>query len=123
MSKQNFSVKQRIKSFNFAFQGLRTLLAEEHNSRIHLLATMIVLIAGFYFDIGQAEWLVLIITIAIVFICEILNTAMENIADFISPDIHPSIKKIKDLAAAAVLISAIMSVVVGLIIFLPKLGF
>ena len=116
-----FSIRSRIGSFKHAFNGLRLLFKEEHNSRIHFAAAITSIIAGFYFKIDNVEWLVLIITIALVIICEIINTAIEHIADFVSPDIHPKIKTIKDLVAGAVLISAISAVVVGLLIFFPKI--
>ncbi|MBC7653927.1 MAG: diacylglycerol kinase family protein, partial [Oligoflexus sp.] len=71
--------------------------------------------------ISAIEWLAVILVIGLVFITEIINTSIENIADFISPERHPKIKVIKDLAAAAVILSAIVSVIIGLLIFLPKL--
>ncbi len=119
-SNQSFSILNRIKSFKYAFAGLKTLLKEEHNSRIHLLATVCVISAGFFFKTSPDEWIYIIIAIGFVVVSEIFNSAIENIADFISPKKDERIKKIKDLSAAAVLISAITALIIGLIIFLPK---
>ncbi|PWJ42119.1 undecaprenol kinase [Sediminitomix flava] len=116
-----FSVKDRIMSFKYAFKGIYFLLKEEHNARIHLVASLFVVILGFYFRIKAAEWQWLIFSISFVFVVEALNTCIENLADFIHLDQHPQIGKIKDIAAAAVLISAIGAALIGLIIFIPYL--
>ena len=112
-----------LKSFVYAFNGLRLLLKEEQNARIHFVASIIVILAGFYFRLNAYEWIAIIFSIGLVITVEIINTAIENIADFISPGKSEHIKTIKDLSAAAVLISAIVAVIIGLIVFLPKLGF
>ncbi len=119
--KEKFSFSKRIKSFGFAFDGLQTLFKEEHNSRIHLIGAIGVITFSFIFQIALIEWIAIIFVIGLVFITEIINTSIENIADFISPEKHDSIKKIKDLAAAAVLLSALTAIIVGLIIFIPRL--
>ncbi|TSJ42407.1 diacylglycerol kinase family protein [Fluviicola chungangensis] len=116
-----FSISQRLLSFKHAFAGLRTLFSEEHNARIHLVSAIIALILGFVLRISLSEWVLLVIVIGIVFICELINTSLEALADFVSPEKHPQIKKVKDLAAAAVLISAVSALVTGIIIFLPKI--
>jgi diacylglycerol kinase len=121
MEHQKFSIIKRIKSFGFAFNGLKILIKEEHNSRIHIFATFCVIIAGFIIKLSAAEWIAVVFAIGFVITMEILNSAVENIADFVSPEKHYIIKKIKDLAAAAVLISAITAVIIGLIVFLPKI--
>jgi diacylglycerol kinase len=121
MEHQKFSIIKRIKSFGFAFNGLKILIKEEHNSRIHLFAVFCVLVAGFFFKLSANEWIAVVFAIGFVISLEILNSAIENIADFISPEKHYLIKKIKDLAAAAVLISAITAMITGLIVFLPKI--
>jgi undecaprenol kinase/diacylglycerol kinase (ATP) len=112
---------KRIKSFRYAFEGLGTLLREEPNARIHLVAALVVTFAGIWFRVSSAEWLVLMLTFGMVIALEILNSVVERIADFVSPERHPAIKKIKDLAAAGVLVTAITAVMVGVIIFLPKI--
>ena len=123
MKQNKFSIRKRLESFRYAFDGLRVLLREEHNARIHLIASTIVIIAGFYVGLNAYEWIAIIFSIGLVITVEIINTAIESIADFICPEKNEKIKNIKDLAAAAVLISAIIAVCIGLIVFLPKLGF
>jgi len=119
--KQKFSILKRIESFGFAFNGLKILIKEEHNSRIHLFVAIVIVIVSFIFQISSSEWILILFSISFVLVTEIINSAIENISDFISPEKHNSIKKIKDLAAAAVLISSITALIVGLIIFLPKI--
>ena len=121
MSSKKFSWADRIRSFEYAFSGLRVLLKEEHNARIHLVITVAVILAAIFFRISALEWLVMILTIGFVFVTEIVNTAMEDIADFISPQRDDRIKRIKDLGAAAVVVAAFAAVAIGIIIFLPKL--
>jgi len=121
MAQDKFSILKQIKSFRFAFNGLKILIKEEHNSRIHLFATMCVLIAGFVFNISALEWIAITFAIGFVFTIEIINSAIENISDFISPEKHHSIKKIKDLSAAGVLVAALTALVISLIIFIPKI--
>lgn len=116
-----FSITDRIKSFKYAFAGLKTLFVEEHNARIHLVSALIVIVLGFVFKISLNEWISLIVVMGLVFICELINTSLEALADFASPEKHPQIKKVKDLAAASVLISAVSALLVGIIIFGPKL--
>lgn len=122
MKSQKFSISQRLKSFTYAFNGLKILLKEEHNTRIHLLAAILVVIAGVVLKISPVEWIAIVFAIGFVITTETINSSIENIADFISPAKHEKIKKIKDLAAAGVLISAVTALLVGLIIFLPKLA-
>ncbi|MDA3911610.1 MAG: diacylglycerol kinase family protein [Bacteroidales bacterium] len=121
MKQQKFSLKKRLISFKYAFNGLIILFKDEHNALIHLFATICVIIAGFLFEISSFEWIVVIFAIGFVWTAEILNTAIENMADFIFPEKHEKIKRIKDLSAAAVLISAITALIIGLIIFIPEI--
>ena len=121
MNKQKFSLKQRLKSFKHAFNGLRILLKEEHNARIHLIAAICVLIAGYVFQVSNYEWIALIFAIGLVFGLELINSSIENMADFVSPEKHDKIKKIKDLSAAAVLLGTVTALIIGLIIFVPKI--
>lgn len=118
---KNFSLRKRLQSFVYAFNGLKVLLREEHNARIHLGVSLLVIILGFIFDISSVEWLVVCILIGLVIAMEIVNSAIENLCDYVSPQWNEYIKKAKDLSAAAVLVCAIMSVVCGIIIFLPKI--
>jgi diacylglycerol kinase len=121
MKNERFSIKKRIKSFGYAFNGLRIVVKEEHNARIHLFATICVIAAGILFQISIIEWIAIAFAIGFVFSMEIINSAIENIADFISPEKHYMIKKIKDLSAAGVLISAIIALAVGIVVFIPKI--
>ena len=121
MEPKKFSWKERGNSFGFAWQGLKALFRTEHNARIHAGITVGVLIASVILKVSRAEAALLVLTIAFVFVTEILNTAIEKGMDFISLEKHPRIKLVKDLAAAAVLIASLAAVVIGALIFLPKL--
>ena len=123
MSKTNksFSIGDRILSFGFAIQGLVTFFKTQHNSWIHLLAAITTIVLGFVLEVNSNEWCWLITAIAMVFVAEMFNTAIEFLTDLVSPQFHPTAKKVKDVAAAAVLISAFSAVAIGLIIFLPKM--
>lgn len=121
MKSDRFSIKSRSGSFRFAFNGLVSLFKNEHNSWIHLLAAVIVLTAGIILKIDLSEWCMLIIVIGLVFLSELFNTSLEALGDAIDSEWNEKIKKAKDLAAGAVLISAIISVIVGGIIFIPRL--
>lgn len=121
MKEQKFSIVKRFKSFVFAFNGLSILLREEHNARIHLLAALCAIVAGFVLHISTLEWVAVIFVIGFVISLELINSAIENISDFVCPERHDSIKKIKDLAAGGVLIAAITALAVGLIVFLPHI--
>ena len=118
---EKFSLRKRISSFRYAFNGLKILIKEEHNARIHLFAACCVMIAGVVLKVSASEWIILIFCIGWVFALELINSAIENTADFISPEKNETIKKIKDLAAGAVLVAAIASAIIGLIIFFPKI--
>ncbi len=121
MDTNRFSIKRRLKSFRYAFSGLRVLVKEEHNARIHLFATVCVIVMGVLFRISCTEWVAVSLAIGLVFGMEAVNSAVENICDFVCPERDARIKKIKDLAAAAVLLSAIAALAVGLFIFIPKI--
>ena len=121
MKQEKFSLKKRLISFKYAINGIKILFWEEPNAKIHLFVTVCVLIAGFAFRISGGEWIAVILCIGLVIALESLNSAIENIADFVSPGRHETIKKVKDLAAGAVLIGAVASVIVGMIVFLPKI--
>jgi diacylglycerol kinase len=120
MKNTRISVFSRLKSFMYAFEGVKVLLREEHNSRIHLLAALVAVAAGIYFNINSYEWMAVVFSIGLVFTAEIFNTVIENLCDFVSPGQNEKIKRIKDLSAAAVLVSAVTAFCIGLIVFLPK---
>jgi len=121
MKNEKFSFVKRLKSVTFAFNGLKILIREEHNARIHLAGALVTILMGLVLDISWSEWIALCFAIGFVFAMEAINSALENLADFITTEKHESIKKAKDLAASAVLISAISAFMVGVIIFVPKI--
>jgi diacylglycerol kinase len=110
-----------IKSFGFAFTGIYVLLKSEQNTRIHFLATICALIAGILLRISKSEWCIILIVVALVWASEAFNTVIEKITDHLFPEHHETARIIKDVAAGAVLVCALTSLVCGLIIFLPKL--
>lgn len=118
-TKKPFSIKTRFQSFRYAINGLWFVLKYEHNAWLHLCAAIFVITMSFYFQIKPLEWLIIIITISLVLITETINTAIERLCDFLHPEKHPSIGIIKDIAAGAVLITAISAMIVGFIIFIP----
>jgi diacylglycerol kinase len=120
MTQNKFSLKSRLGSFRFAVNGLLLLLKNEHNSRIHLLAAIIAIVMGIIMKIDHYEWSLLIIVIGAVFLTELLNSSIESLADLIDPEWNELIMRTKDYSAAAVLISAIVAIVVGGLIFIPK---
>lgn len=121
MKSGKFSARSRPDSFKFAINGLKSLFKNEHNARIHLIAAIVALTTGLILKIDILEWCLLIIVIGIVFITELLNTSLEALSDIVDPEWNEKIRHAKDYAAGAVLISALISFVVGVLIFLPKL--
>ena len=118
---QFFSILKRLKSFTFAVNGLKILLQEEHNSWLHIAITLCVIVAGILLQISLIEWVAVIFCVGLVLALELINSAIENMTDFVSPQKNEIIGKVKDLSAAAVLIAAICAAIIGLIIFLPKI--
>jgi diacylglycerol kinase (ATP) len=116
-----FSIKARLRSFRFAFEGLNAFFTTQHNAIIHLLMTMMAFIAAIFFNVSRGEAIAILLSAGFVWAAELFNTAIEKLADMASKDFHPKIKFIKDVSAAAVLISAIAAFITGAIIFLPKL--
>lgn len=113
--------KKLRNSFKYAFEGVHRELKEEQNLKIHILIMILVIIAGFILKLSPMEWIICIILFGFVIALELINTAIELTVDLAMPEIHPKAKAAKDIAAAAVLISATCSVIIGLIIFLPKI--
>lgn len=118
---ERFSIAARIRSFRFALRGIWTTLATQHNAWIHLVATTAAIALGFALRIGSGEWLAVVLAIMAVWTAEALNTAFEALCNVTSPEFHPLVARAKDVAAGAVLISAIGAAVIGLIVFGPKL--
>jgi diacylglycerol kinase len=121
MKNRKFSIRKTITSFVYALNGLKVMIRDETNSRIHLFAAICTVIAGILLKVSLNEWIALVFAIGFVITLEIVNSAIENIADFISPGENDMIKKVKDLSAAGVLVSAITALVIGLIVFVPKI--
>lgn len=121
MIKDKNGFKKRIKSFGYAFTGIGELIKSEPNARIHLAATVGAITAGLLLCISNTEWCIILIVIALVWIAEAFNTVIEKLADHLFPDHHETARIAKDISAGAVLISAIIALTCGLIIFLPKI--
>jgi diacylglycerol kinase len=114
-------LKKMLKSFKYAFSGIGDLARTENNFRFHLLVVVLVILSSVTLRINRKEWIIVVFLIGFVLTAEAFNTAIEKICDFTHPELHPHIGKIKDLAAGGVLIAVITAVVIGLIIFVPKL--
>ena len=114
--------KHFITSLEFALQGIRTVFKEERNMRTHVFMGIIAIIMGFVFQLTISEWLWLLLVIFLVLVIEIINTVFENVVDMVTDfHFHPIGKKIKDMAAGAVLLTTGFAVVVGLLLFVPKI--
>ncbi|TQR10620.1 diacylglycerol kinase family protein [Psychrobacillus soli] len=109
-----------FKSFLYASQGVVHVVKSEQNFRFHILAAAIVLIASLLSRLSKWEWIIIIMLICGMFVIELVNASIERVVDLTSPELHPLAKQAKDLAAGACLVYAICTVIVGLIIFLPK---
>jgi diacylglycerol kinase len=118
--KKRFSLIARAKSFTHAFRGIGVLVKSTHNFWIHIFVAVIATILGFVFKISHIEWIMLIFVIGFVMVTEAINTAIEIDIDLTSPNYHPYAKDTKDVAAGAVLISAVTAIIIGFIIFGPK---
>jgi diacylglycerol kinase (ATP) len=119
--RNGFSFSKFFRSFKYALSGIVKVFRSEPNFRIHTLAAIIAVSAGFYFHITKSEWLAVIITITLVFTVETINSAFEKFTDLVSPGHHPLAGWVKDVAAAAVLITAVGAAIVGLVVFVPYL--
>ncbi len=121
--KSSFSgyLNKIIKSFGYALRGIWLVVKTQRNFRIHLFAAIVVILAGFLFNLSHNEWAILILTIFVVFSAEAFNTAIEKVIDLISPGYNKLAGEAKDIAAGAVLLTAIMAIIIGMIIFLPKI--
>jgi diacylglycerol kinase (ATP) len=116
-----FRLDARLRSLRCAAAGLHTLVRTQHNAWIHAAATVLVAAAAMYFGLNAYEWLWIVLAIALVWMAEAFNTALELLADAITRERHPLIGRAKDVAAGAVLIAAVAAVVIGAIVFGPHL--
>lgn len=120
MKNDGFTLKKRLKSFKYAFNGIGMLIRHEHNAWIHTFAAICVLLAGAYFGLSTTEWMIVVFAIGLVLAGEAINSSIEALCDLVSPEYNEAIKKSKDMAAGAVLLLAIAAAIIGLIIFVPK---
>lgn len=118
--KDNTFFTGRLKSLQFAFKGAIKLITTEHSIMVQSFLAVLMIIAGFYFQISHDEWLFQTLAIGLVISIEGLNTAVEKVADFIHPEFHQKIGFIKDIAAGAVFFAAMTAMAIGLMIYLPK---
>jgi diacylglycerol kinase len=114
-----FEFAARMKSIRHALHGIAYVLRSQHNAWIHAAVTILVAAAGFFFQLSAAEWCCIVIAASSVWTAEALNTALELLADAAIEDLHPLVGHAKDVAAGAVLVTAIGAAIVGVIIFWP----
>ncbi len=119
-NKEVFNILKRVRSVTHAWRGIRIFMASTKNAWIHAFAAVVTIMFGFYFKISATEWIFVVLSIGLVFITEAVNTAIEVDINLTSPEYHPYARDTKDIAAGAVLMSYFTTLVVGLIIFLPK---
>jgi len=116
-----FSLSERARSFRHAFRGIGTVIATQHNAWIHLVATLCAVILGFFVHLDRVEWCAIVFAIALVWITEAVNTAIEFLADEVTRERRDGIGRAKDVGAGAVLLAAMASAIVGTIVFVPHL--
>ncbi len=117
-----FTMAARLKSFAHAIDGILFMLKTQHNAWLHAVATLLVIGLGLYFDISGHEWCWLIVAMAMVWVAETLNTAVEYMCDVLSPEFHEAVKHAKDIAAGGVLIAALAALLIGVVTFWPYFG-
>jgi diacylglycerol kinase len=110
-----------VKSFPYALRGIKDTLLKEPNFKVEVILGIFAVVLGVVFSLPTSEWLILSISIFLVLIMELINTTLENLVDIVSPQIQEKARIVKDVAAGGVLMSSILSIIIGLIIFLPKI--
>lgn len=113
------NLRKYLRSFGYAFEGIITA-SKEQNFKSHIVSAIIVILASYLTGLSRMEWYIVLLLIALMFVLEMMNTAIERVVDLASPEIHPLAKQAKDIAAGAVLVFALFSAIIGLLIFLPK---
>lgn len=116
-----YDFKKQLRSFGYAWKGIRCCVGKEQNLSFHLIATVVTVIAGFTFGISRTEWMIVLLCIGAVIAAELFNTAIEKLVDLVSPERHPIAGQVKDIAAGAVLVCAVAAAMAGLLIFTPYL--
>lgn len=114
-------MKRLLRSFGFAFKGLRYATLTQPNFRVHLVLAFIAVVLGALLQISFAEWQWIMLSIAIVLVTELINTGIETLTDLVSPGYHEKAGHVKDVCAASVVIAALFALITGIVIFLPKL--
>jgi diacylglycerol kinase len=115
-------MRKRLLSFKYAFKGVVAVAGSEANFQIHMAAAAAAVFLGYYLRISAPEWCAVLLCFASVMSAEALNSAVEKLTDLVSPGHHPQAGQVKDIAAGAVLITAVMAAIIGAIVFLPKLA-
>lgn len=116
-----YDYRKQLRSFKYAFNGIKCCIGKEQNLSFHLIATAVVITTGFILGISRMEWIIIILCIGLVIAAELVNSAIERLVDLISPEQHPIAGRVKDIAAGAVLVCAIVAATVGILIFFPYL--
>jgi len=121
MKNNGISFSRLIRSFGYAIHGIRLMVKQEQNAKIHLIAIFLVVVLGLFFHLSAPEWLAIVLVSGGVFTAEAFNTSIEALSDTIAPEYNKNIKQVKDFAAGAVLVASITAIIVGLIVFVPKI--
>lgn len=114
-----YDFKKQIRSFGYAWKGIKSCVGKEQNLSFHLIATVVVVTAGWLWHITRTEWMIVLVCIGMVIAAELFNSAIERLVNLVSPERHPLAGQVKDIAAGAVLVCAIAAAIIGLIIFMP----
>ncbi|MFR5758759.1 MAG: diacylglycerol kinase family protein [Bacteroides cellulosilyticus] len=117
-----YSFKKQIRSFGYAWKGIRQCVGKEQNLSFHLITTTVVIAAGFFFGITRTEWIVIILCIGVVIAAELFNTAIEKLVDLVSPERHPIAGQVKTLPPEQCWCALLRRAIIGIIIFLPYLS-
>jgi diacylglycerol kinase (ATP) len=121
MASYSTKIRRLIKSFGYALKGLHQMVKTEQNARVHLMATVLVLIAALLLGLTATEWCLILLCMALVWAAEAFNTAIETVTDHLFKERNETARIIKDVAAGAVLVCAVAAAACGLIIFIPKI--
>jgi diacylglycerol kinase len=119
--KEVFNIVKRARSFNHALRGIGIFIKSTRNAWIHFAVGFLVVTAGFYFSLNTYEWIAIIFAIGLVIVAEAFNTAIEIDMDLTSPEFHPYARDTKDVAAGAVLFATLTAIIIGLVVFVPKI--
>lgn len=114
-----YDFKKQIRSFGYAWKGIKSCVGKEQNLSFHLIATVVVVTAGWLWHITRTEWMIVLLCIGMVIAAELFNSAIERLVNLVSPERHPLAGQVKDIAAGAVLVCAVAAAIIGLIVFIP----